>query len=204
MTVRPSSARPAEHVPHLADAGRVQPVHWLVEDEQLWVGQQTGGHAQPLAHAHGIGGDLVVGPPGQSGPVQRRADPPPGVPAPGRGQDLQVLPAGQVAVEPWLVDDRAHPGQGTPALGGHREAKQRHRAAVGPGQAEQDPDQRGLARPVRPEVAEHGASRDEQVHVVDGYLGAEALGEAVHLDSPLAILRSQFTGADAGCRHVRE
>src|SRR5260370_29686412 len=134
-----------------------------------------------------MGGDVAGGPPGERCPVQRRADLLPGVPAPGGGQYLQVLPPGQVAVEPWLVDDRAHPGQGTPALGGHRDAQQRHGAAAGSGQPQQDPDQRGLARPVRPQIAERGAPRDEQVHVVDGHVGAEALGEPVHLDSPVAI-----------------
>ena len=146
------------------------------------VAEQAGGQAQPLAHAHGIGGDLVVGPLGQPGPVQRRADPLPGLSAPGGGEDLQVLPPGQVAVEPWLVNDRADPGQGAPALGGHGTAEQRHRAAVGPGQAQQHPDQRGLACPVRSQIAERHAARDEQVDVIDGGVGAEPLGEPVHLD----------------------
>ena len=64
----------ADHVPHLVHAGRVQAVHRLIEDEQLRVGQQAGSQAQPLAHAHGVRGDLVVGPLGQARPVQRRGD----------------------------------------------------------------------------------------------------------------------------------
>ena len=41
----------ADQVAHLEDAGRVEPVHRLVEDQQLRVGQQAARDAEALAHA---------------------------------------------------------------------------------------------------------------------------------------------------------
>ena len=90
-----------------------------------------------------------------------------GVASPRRGEQPEVLPAGEVAVEARLVDDRADPGQCVAALGRDRDAEQRHRATVGLGQPEQGADQRRLAGSVRPEVAERAAARDEQLDVVD-------------------------------------
>ena len=196
----------ADHLAHLVDARRVQAVHWLVEDEQFRVAQQAAGHAEALAHAHGVIGDLVVGPLGQPRALQYRVDPLVGVSSSGHGERLQVLPSGEVAMEPGLVDDRTHSGQSALTLGRDGEAEQRHRAAVGFGEAKQDPDQRGLACPIRPQVAEGRAPRDEQVHVVDGSPGAEALGEPGHLDGPVAsLVRTGLTGArPAGRRHGRK
>ena len=164
-----------DHGPHLVHARRVEPVHRLVQDEQFRVREQARGHAQALAHAHRVRGHLVPGPFGQTDPGQRRRDPLRRRPAPGGGQQAEVVAAGQVRVEAGLVDDRPDPGQGPAPLGRDRGAEQRHRAGVGPGQAEQGADQRGLARAVRAEVAEGGAARDEQLDVVDRDGGPEPL-----------------------------
>ena len=40
----------AEQVPHPADAGRVEPVGWFVEDQHGGVADQGGGDAESLAH----------------------------------------------------------------------------------------------------------------------------------------------------------
>lgn len=61
-----------------------------------------------LAHAHGVGGDLVVGPLGQPRPVQSRCDLLLGVSSSDRGQCLQVLSPGQMSVAPRLFDDRPY------------------------------------------------------------------------------------------------
>ena len=173
-----------DHRPHLVHPGRVEPVHGLVEDQQLRVAEQARGHAEALAHAHRVRGDLVVGARGQAHPLQRRPDPLARVAAPGRGQQAEVVAAGQVRVEPGLVDDRPDPGLRPLPLGRDRDPEQRHRAAVGPGQAEQGADQRGLARAVRPEVAERDAARDQQLDAVDRDVGPEPLGQAVGLHRP--------------------
>jgi hypothetical protein len=44
----------AQQVAHPADAGRVQAVGRLVEDEDLRVPHQGGGDAEPLPHAQGV------------------------------------------------------------------------------------------------------------------------------------------------------
>ena len=51
-----------DHVAHLVHAGRVEAVHRLVEDQQLGVAEQAGGHPEALAHAHRVLRHLVVGP----------------------------------------------------------------------------------------------------------------------------------------------
>ena len=101
-----------------------------------------------------------------------------------RGQDLEVLPPGQVAVEAGLVDDGPDPGQRRGAVLGHGVAEQRHRAGVGVGQSQQHPDERGLARAVRAEVAEGAPPGDEELDAVHGDVVAEALGQPVGLDGP--------------------
>ena len=171
-----------DHLPHLVHPGRVEPVHRLVQDQELRVTEQARGHPQALAHAHRVTRHFVAGSAGQADPGQRRRDPAVRVAAPGRGQQAEVLLPGQVRVEARLVDDRADPGEGPPALRRDRAAEQGHRAAGGPGEAEQGADQRGLARTVRPQVAEGGAARDEQLDLVDGDVGPEPFREAVGLD----------------------
>ena len=125
----------------------------------------------------------------RAGPIRWRA----GVLA-GRGEDLEVLAARQMAVEPGLVDDGPHPGQGLVAVAGHGVSQQRHRAGIGVGQSQQDPDERGLARPVRAQVAEGTAPGDEELHAVHGDVLPEALGQTVGLDGPPALGRLLLGG----------
>ena len=78
----------------------------------------------------------------------------------------QVLPAGEERMEARALHQRADVRQhGRHALG-HRSAEQFDGARGGAGQAQQHPDQRGLAGAVRPEHAENGAVRDVEVDVV--------------------------------------
>ncbi len=51
----------ANQVAHLQDAGRVEAVHRLVEDEQRGIGDQTARDTEALAHAERVGLDAVVG-----------------------------------------------------------------------------------------------------------------------------------------------
>ncbi len=167
----------------------VEAVHGLVEDEQLGVPEQAGGDAQTLAHAHGVLRHLVVGPMQDADALERRVDAALGRRLTRRGEDLQVLAAGQVAVEAGLVDDGPDPGQGHVTVSGDGVAEKGHRAGVGVGQSQQHPDQRGLAGAVRAEVAEGAAAGDEELDVVDGDVLAESLGQPVGLDGPLARRR---------------
>ena len=102
------------------------------------------------------------------------------------GQDLEVLPAGQMAVEPGFVDDGTDPGQRAVTMARDWIAEERHRAGVGMRQSEQHPDEGGLPGPVGAEVAEGAPPRNEQLHAVDGDVVAEPLGQPVGLHGPLA------------------
>ena len=51
----------AEQVAHPPDAGRVEAVGRLVEDEDLGVAEQRVGDAQPLPHAEGVVAEPAVG-----------------------------------------------------------------------------------------------------------------------------------------------
>ncbi len=65
-------------------------------------------------------------------------------------------------------------------------AEERHGAGIRVGQAQQHADQRGLAGAVGAEIAERTAAGHQQFDVVDGDVLAEALGQPVGLDGPLA------------------
>ena len=155
---------------------------------------------EALAHAHRVPDDLVVGPIGEPHPGKARPDPVFRAGAPCRSEQQEVLPPGQVIVETRLVDDGSHPGERPAALAGHGDAEQRHRPAVRPGQPEQGPDQRRLAGAVRPEAAEGAPPRDEQFHVVDGDVRAEALREPVGLDGPALAGVRRTPGGRRHCR----
>ncbi len=108
----------------------------------------------------------------------------------GRGEDLQILAAGQVAVEAGFVDDRPDPGQGQVTVARNGMAEQEHCAGIGVGQTQQHSDQRGLAGTIRTEVAEGATTGNEELNIVDGDVVPESFGQSVRLDSPLAVSRS--------------
>ena len=97
----------------LVDAGGVQPVGGLVQDEELGLSQQGHGQTQPLLHAQGIGPRLLAGGVGQAHGIQGLVDA-------GCAQmldpahDVEVLPSGQVTVEGGLLDQGTHASQRAP------------------------------------------------------------------------------------------
>ena len=110
------------------------------------VPEQAGGHAQPLAHPHGVLRHLVVGPVQDADALECRLDAALCRRLTGRGEDLEVLPAGEVAVEAGLVDDGPDPGQRQVAVAGDGVAEQRHRPGVGMGQARAAPGSASSSR----------------------------------------------------------
>ena len=113
-----------DHVPHVLHPGRVQPVHRFVQDQELRVSDQAGRHPEALTHAHRVLRHLVIGPVQHPHPFEGGSDPLLGLRLPRRGQDLEVLPPGEMAVEPGLVDDGADPGQSGGAMPGYPVAEQ--------------------------------------------------------------------------------
>ena len=109
--------RPNE-LAELDDAGRVEPVHRLVEDEQLGVAQEAAGDAEPLAHAERVRAHAVVGAAGQPDALERPVDAPVRGAVARRRVHLEVLAAGEVGMEARLLDDGADTRErGRPAAG---------------------------------------------------------------------------------------
>ena len=125
---------------------------------------------------------------GDAHPLERGIDAGAGRRLPGGCQDLEVLPTGEMAVEPGLVDDGTDPGQRPVPVVGHRVAEEGHRPGVGVGQSEQHPDEGRLARTVRSEVAEGTAPGDEELDPVDGDVVLEPFRQPVGLDGPGALV----------------
>ena len=60
-TARPRARLGADQVAHPADAGRVEAVGRLVEDEHVRIAQQRGGDREALAHAHRVALHAPIG-----------------------------------------------------------------------------------------------------------------------------------------------
>jgi hypothetical protein len=104
----------------------------------------------------------------------------------GRVQKRQVRPARQVPVRRRRLDQRTHLRQDLGNPGRHGLAEHLDLAAGGVYEAEQHPDQGGLARAVRAEKAVPIAGPDLEVDVVDREHAAEPLGEPSRHDHPTA------------------
>ena len=169
----PARVQLGDDPPDVAGAGRVQAVGRLVEHDQPARQQQRRGEAEPLLHARassrGNRRSAASASPTRSSAASTAA----GI--------ARVASSGSVAAtrRRFSRPDRNgwNPGPSTsaPTCGsarrravGHRSPEQLGRARGGAGEAEQHPDQRGLARAVRAEHAEHGAGRDVEVDAVHG------------------------------------
>ena len=165
----------ADHAAELVDAGRVEAVGRLVQDQELGVGEQCARDPEALAHPERIGRNALVRPPAEPNARERRFDAVMRLALARGGDHRQVLAAGQVAMEARLLDDRAHAGERCGPLGRNRLTEKPHRPGGRAGQPEQHPDQRRLPGAVRSEVAEGGAARDDEVDPVDGDALAKTL-----------------------------
>jgi hypothetical protein len=104
-----------------------------------------------------------------------------------RSEDLEVLPARQMAVEPRFVDNGADSRQCQIAMLGDRVSEKRHGAGVSVRQPQQHSNQGGLAGAVGTEVAERASSRDEKLDIVHRHVLAELLGQPVGLYGPATL-----------------
>ena len=106
-TARPFGRLLAQQPAHPADAGRVEAVRRLVEDQHLRVAEQRGGDRQPLAHAHRVALHAAVGGVGRG---RRRRAPRRRGPAgcsPVGGQHAQVVARGAAGVERGVLEHGA-------------------------------------------------------------------------------------------------
>ena len=104
---------------------------------------------------------------GEADALERGPDAGEGLAASRRRDDAQVLERREVPVEARLVHDRSDAGERLGAALRHRRARAAASSLVRLRQAEQHPDQRRLARAVRPEVAERDPARDLEIDAAD-------------------------------------
>ena len=150
----------------------------LVQDQQLGLGHQGHRQADALDLPAGAAGDP---PPQDSAQVGLVDD---GLDVGGAqlegGDDVEGLADRVGGQDPPGLEDRAH------APGPHRlpglDAQDGGGAGVGPGEAEEDVEGRGLAGPVGAEEGDDLAGGHREVEAVDGGDGAEGLGQAPDLD----------------------
>ena len=113
-----------------------------------------------------------------------------------RGEDLQVLPSGQMAVEPGLVDDRTDSGQGLVAMVGDRVPS----SDIVPASAWVSPSSTRMSvvlpAPLGPD-SQRRIPGDEELDAVHGDVVTESLGQPMGLDGPAALgtLGSEGTGS---------
>ena len=152
---------------HVAHAGRVQAGRGLVEDQQARAPQQRGGDPEPLAHAVRVAADLVLGARASSTDLEHLVDPRAGAVAVERGEQFEVLAAGQIGVEPGCLHEAGDPLERAGALSHRVAPEQLDLAGARRDQPERHPQGGRLAGPVGPEEAVHVPGADVQVDVVD-------------------------------------
>ena len=113
---------------------------------------------------------------------QRGVDPRVRAPLSCSGVHVQVLAPRQMRMKARLLDDRADTSQRRGTLCRQLTAEQAHAARARLGQPQQQPDQRGLARAVRPQETKSTAARDLEVDALERHPGPEPLTQTGRLD----------------------
>ena len=111
----------------------IQAGRGLVEQQQPRVAQQRGGDAEALAHPVRVAADPVALAVGELDDVEHLVDPPRGVAAVERGEQLEVLAARQVGVEARRLDearDAVERARAVARAGRGRRAGPRRRSGV--------------------------------------------------------------------------
>jgi hypothetical protein len=115
-----------------------------------------------------------------------------------RGDQLEVLATRHVRVEARRLDETGDAVQGARPLHEGVAPEQLRRALVGPDQAEQHAQRRGLPGPVRAEVAVDVAGPHGQVDVVDRRDVAVALDQPARFNGIHRSPRAAFSAASGG------
>ena len=183
----------ADQLAHFLDAGDVEAVHRLVQDHDFRIVEQSGGDAEPLAHAGGIGLHLAPGVPGKADLIEQGVDPLRPA-AMSLRQHLQVPASGKEGIESAAVDQRADPPE-QGRLGGEVAAEQGNPARARRDQADQHADRRTLAGAIGPEEAidfacAHGdRNAAHRVHAAAApAVGLAEVGEGQHRSRIIAAL----------------
>ena len=129
---------PADELPHVAHAARVQARGRLVEQQQPRGADQRGGDAEPLAHAVRVAADAVLAPGRVSSTVSSASSMRRGCAvAVERRDQLEVAAAAEVRVEARRLDEarRRRPARAPPRRGGRARTASRCPRRAGSGRA---------------------------------------------------------------------
>ena len=182
--VRPSAASPLHQVPDPQDAFGIEPVDWLVKQQDFRVAEHGHGHAEPLAHAEREAAGPLVRHVLQTHQGQYLIDP-------ARrqtlslGQEQQVVPGCPPGMHRLGLEQRADRPQRilqvtvTPAV-------DERDATLRPVKAKDEPHGGGLARAVRPDEPCHLPGLDREGQVVHRRLAAVDFGQIARLDHAAA------------------
>ena len=184
---------------------RVETGGGFVEDEELGVGDEGPGNGQPALHATRERFDLVVGPVGQLGELEKILGP---FADHLLGQveiaavDHQVVEDGEFEVEGVLLGDEADPAADPGPVGGRVHAEHPEGALRDGRHAGDHPHGRGLPGAVRTEEPVGLALGDLKVDPGDGHEALELLDQALGRDHRIAVTQgggSRRSGS--GIRH---
>ena len=98
-----AASEPANERAHVGHARGIHPVGGLVEDQELGVLQQRGGHSEALLHPERVGGEPIGSPVGKLDLLQHRLDPAlrhVGMP----GENAQVVATGKEGIQARALD----------------------------------------------------------------------------------------------------
>ncbi len=169
----------AQQIAHLDDAGRVQAVGRLIQDQQLGIVQQGDGQPQALLHPQRIGVDPIPLPIGQADQAQDGVDARLVGHAEDRRHRAQIVAPRHVQMQRGGLDEGADARQELRPRALRLHAKELDAAAGGGDQAEHHADGGGLAGAVRPQKADDLAAADFEAELVDRQAVAVALREVV-------------------------
>ena len=172
-----------DFVPELAPRLGIDAGGRLVEQEQLRIGQRAGAERKPLLPAAGEGARELFLAAGEPEPFDHRAR---GGARIGHAVDaadeFEIFPHRQVVVQAEALGHVADVALDLVRFGADVETETAPGAGIRGEQPAQHPDGRGLARAVGAEKAVDLAAFDLHRQVVHHRVGAERLGQPLHLD----------------------
>lgn len=168
--------------PHVADAGRVEPVGGLVEDEELRVANEGCGDTETLSHAEGVSAHLVSLAVGEVHDVEDFLDPAGCRTTVESGEEFQVPSAAEPGIELRTLDKAGHALKHCDTMPVPRATEDFQGAAIGANQSEQHPQKRRFPRAVRAEKTVDLALGDLDGDPVHRSQRAKGLGQFGGID----------------------
>ena len=187
---RPLLGELLDGLPHLDAPLGVEPVRRLVEEDHRRIPDETHRDVETATHPARIGRHPPRGSVGQPETIEQVIrDRAWVLEVPQAGDQHEVLSAGEDLVDGCELARETERLPDVRSLRGDIEAVDDGGPRVGPEQGRQDPDDRGLARPVRAEQGEDAAPRHVEVDAAQDLQLLVRLLEALHVDrGPLDLL----------------